>query len=167
MRVPCRPVDASFFDVAPMRFKNVVELQASPARVFAIFEDPKSWPELFGAIKKVVWTSNKPYAVGTTRTVWLTGLAVDEYFFRWEQGRRFSFCFTATSLPLAHALAEDYLLEEIAPGRTRFTYTVGIEPRLPVALGGPLSRMYFASMFKSGCTNLERYVLKPESPAPA
>lgn len=160
MRFPCRPVDASFFDAAPMRFKNVVELDATPAKVFAIFEDPASWPEWFGAIKRVVWTSGKPYAAGTTRTVWLTGLAVDETFFRWEPGRRFSFYFVATSLPMAHAFAEDYLLEEIAPGRTRFTYKVGIEPRLLVALGGPLARMYFGSMFKSGCANLQRYVRK-------
>ena len=153
-------MDASFFDTAPMRFKNVVELDASAAKVFAIFEDPKAWPEWFGAIQKVVWTSSKPHAVGTTRTVWLKGLTVDEFFFRWGQGRRFSFYFTATSLPMAHAFAEDYLLEELAPGRTRFTYTVGIEPRLLVALGGPLSRMYFGSMFKSGCKNLERYVRK-------
>ena len=68
------------------------------------------------------------------------------------------FYFVASSMPLAHAFAEDYLLEEIAPGRTRFTYTVGIEPRLLVALAGPLSRIYFGSMFKSGCTNLERRV---------
>ena len=28
-------------------------------------------------------------------------------------------------MPLAHALAEDYLLDEVAPGKTRFTYRVG------------------------------------------
>jgi hypothetical protein len=66
MRFSCRPVDASFFDTAPMRFKNVVELNASPAKVFAIFEDGESWPQWFRAIRKVAWTSNKPYGVGTT-----------------------------------------------------------------------------------------------------
>jgi hypothetical protein len=29
MRFPCHPVDASFFDTAPMRFKNVVELDSA------------------------------------------------------------------------------------------------------------------------------------------
>jgi hypothetical protein len=37
MRFSCRPVDASFFDTAPMRFKNVVELGAPPASVFPFF----------------------------------------------------------------------------------------------------------------------------------
>jgi hypothetical protein len=39
MPFPCHPVEASFFDTAPMRFKNAVELDARPAQVFAIFED--------------------------------------------------------------------------------------------------------------------------------
>jgi hypothetical protein len=63
-------------------------------------------------------------------------------------------------MPLAHAFAEDYPLEEFAPAKTRFTYRVAIEPRLAVAMGGPISRMYFGSMFKSACKNLQSYVLK-------
>jgi len=160
MRFSCRPVDASFFDTAPMRFKNVVELNASPANVFAIFEDGASWPQWFRAIRKVAWTSNKPYGVGTTRTVWLAPVTLDEHFFRWEQNRRCSFYVTGQSMPMAHALAEDYLLEELAPGKTRFTYSVALEPRPLVAIGGPVSRMYFGSMFKSACKNLQSYVMK-------
>ena len=60
MRFPCYPVDASFFDTAPMRFRNTVELAARPADVFAIFEDGESWPRWFHGIHKVVWTSDKP-----------------------------------------------------------------------------------------------------------
>ena len=160
MRFSCRPVEASFFDTAPMRFTNVVELDAPAAKVFTIFEDGESWPRWFRAIHKVVWTSQKPYGVGTTRTVSLTAVTLDEHFFRWEQNRRCSFYVTGQSMPLAHALAEDYLLEEIAPGKTRFTYSVGLEPRLLVAIGGPISRMYFGSMFKNACESLQGYVLK-------
>jgi hypothetical protein len=39
MHFSCHPVDVSFFETAPMRFTNVVELDARPAQVFAIFED--------------------------------------------------------------------------------------------------------------------------------
>jgi uncharacterized protein YndB with AHSA1/START domain len=66
MRFTCHPVDTSFFDTAPMRFKNEVELDAPPARVFGIFDDEQSWPEWFRAIHKVVWTSNKTHGVGST-----------------------------------------------------------------------------------------------------
>jgi hypothetical protein len=158
MHFSCRPVDASFFDIAPMRFKNVVDLDARPSQVFAIFEDAQSWPKWFRAMHKVQWTSKKPYGVGSTRNVWLPPVSLDEHFFRWEPNRRFSFYLNGHSLPLAHALAEDYLLEEIAPGKTRFTYSVAMEPRAAVALGGPVSRLYFGSMFKSACTHLQSYV---------
>src|SRR6476469_6978469 len=126
MRFSCHPVEASFFDTAPMRFTNVADLDAPAAKVFAIFEDGESWPKWFRAIQKVVWTSKKPYGVGTTRTVSLAAVTLDERFSRWEQNRRFSFYVTGQSVPLSHAFAEDYLLEEIGAGKTRFTYTVAL-----------------------------------------
>ncbi len=159
MRFACHPADASFFDTAPMRFMNVVDLDATPARVFAIFDDASSWPKWFAGMHKVVWTSAEPHGVGATRTVWMTPLlTLDEHFFRWEPGRRLSFYMTGLSQPLAHALAEDYLLEETAPGKTRFTYRVAMEPRVLVRMGGPLSRMYFGSMFRNACNGLQSYV---------
>jgi hypothetical protein len=165
MRFPCYPVDSTFFDTAPMRFKNAVELTASPADVFAIFEDGESWPRWFQAIQKVVWTSSKPYGVGTTRTVWLISIALDEHFFRWEPGRRFSFFGTGASMPLVHALAEDYLLQELAPGKTRFTYSVAMEPRAVLRMGGLLARAFFDSTFRNACKGLQSYALNAQSAA--
>jgi hypothetical protein len=63
-----------------------------------------------------------------------------ERFFRWEQDRRISLYLTGHSMPLPHTLAEDYLLEEVAAGETRFTYSMGIEPRLTLSIGGPIAR---------------------------
>jgi hypothetical protein len=62
-------------------------------------------------------------------------------------------------MPLFHAFAEDYLLEEVAPGRTRFTYSVAAEPRLMIRMGGPIAQTYFGSMFRNGCKGLQSYVL--------
>ena len=164
MRFPCHPVEVSFFDKAPMRFKNAVELDARPAEVFAIFEDGESWPRWFAGMRKVVWTSSKPYSVGTTRTVWFPLLSIDEHFFRWEQDRRFSFYLTAASMPLVHALAEDYLLEEIAPDRTRFTYSVAIEPRRALSMASPIARTLIDSLLRSACRGLQSYALKTRTP---
>ena len=159
MRFACHSVDASFFDAAPMRFRNIVDLDTTPAEVFAIFDDASSWPKWFAGMHKVAWTSGEPHGVSATRTVWMAPLlTLDERFFRWEPGRRISFFLTGHSQPLAHALAEDYLLEETAPGKTRFTYTVAMEPRLLVRMAGPVSRAYFGSMFRNACQGLQRYV---------
>jgi len=166
MRFPCRPVDASFFETAAMRFKNAVDLDARPDDVFAILDDGDSWPRWFGGMRKVAWTSEKPHGVGSTRTAWLTAVTVDEHFFRWEPSHRFSFYATGLSMPLAHALAEDYLLDEVEPGRTRFTYTVALEPRLAVRMGGPVSGAYFGSMFRKACSGLQRYVAPAGTPRP-
>jgi len=158
MHFDCHPVEPSFLDTAPMRFKHEVDLDATPAKVFAIFDDESSWPKWFHALHKVEWTSPAPHGVGSTRTATLATATLFEHFYCWEPDRRCSFYLTGTSMPLAHALAEDYLLEPTAPGKTRFTYRVAIEPRLPVAAGGPLSRLYFDSMFKSACEQLQIYV---------
>jgi hypothetical protein len=160
MRFRCHPVDASFFETAPMRFKNVVELDGPPADAFAILEDEASWPGWFRGMRKVVWTSREPHAVGATRTVSLALVTIDEYFFRWESGRRFSFYVTGQTVPLAKALAEDYLLEQSGPGKTRFTYSVAIEPSLALAMGGPAVRAYFGSMFRNAAAGLQSYVAK-------
>lgn len=159
MRFSCRAVDASFFDNAPWIFKNTVELAAPSKKVFEVFEDSDSWPKWFDGIQQVVWKNPKPFGVGTTRTVWLTTLTIDEHFFRWEADRRFSFYLTSQSLPMVHALAEDYLLEP-TPNGSRFTHTVAMEPRLPLRLTGPLGRAPFASMFSKAAASLVKYVAR-------
>jgi hypothetical protein len=53
-----------------------------------------------------------------------------------------------------------HLLEEVAPSKTRFTYSVAIEPRLALRMGGPIARTYFGSMLEKACKGLQSYVLK-------
>jgi hypothetical protein len=160
MRFDCRAVGPEYFESAPWRFVNQAELDAPPERAFAAFEDAESWPRWFAGIRRVDWTSPKPFGVGTTRTVTLSSATVFEHFFRWEPGRRFSFHLTAhrAPLPLFRALAEDYLLEPLDGGRTRFTYSVALEPALPVKLGGAVARGSFASMFAGAAAALPGYL---------
>ena len=163
MRFACAPVGHEFFDTAPWRFRASAEVPVSAAAAFAIFEDAPSWPKFFRGLRGVEWTSPKPFGVGTTRTVSLGMANVFEHFFRWEQGSRFSFYLLATQspLPLFHSLAEDYLLEPLAENRCRFTYTVGIEPALPLRLTGPLGRASLRKMFESAPTSFARYAGRP------
>ena len=155
-----RPIDASFFDTAPWRWHNVIELPRSAADVFALFDDAEAWPKWFKGIRKVTWTSPLPHGMGTTRTVVLDTVTVWEHFFRWEAPNRLSFYMTKTSLPLCRALAEDYLLEDIGPGRCRFTYVVAAEPTTMAKLLGPALRWNFARMFKGATLGLQRYLTK-------
>jgi hypothetical protein len=158
MRFNCRPVGLDFIDGAAWRFENVVELDAPPEAVFDIFADGESWPRWFRDIERVVWTSPEPKGVGTTRTVTLTTMTVYEHFLAWDRGRRFAFRFEASSLPLCRAGVEDYRLEALPLGRTRFTYGVYLEPTLVVRLAGPVARAQFASMFRRAAEGLKNYV---------
>lgn len=158
MRFPLRSVDDSFFATAPWRFINAVELPASAAEVFGVFEDGAQWPLWFNGIRRVTWTSPKPHRVGTTRTVELDTLTVYERFFRWQSGERFSFDVTAATAPVFRALAEDYLLEDLGPGRCRFTYTVAIEPALLGRIVGPVLRGSLERQFAAAAQALPGYL---------
>ena len=160
MRFTCRPVGLEFIEGAAYRFENVVELDAPPEAVFDIFADGDSWPRWFKDIKHVEWTSGEPKGVGTTRTVTLTTMTVYERFLAWDRGRRFAFRFEGSSLPLCRAGVEDYRLEDIGSGRTRFFYGVYLEPSLIVRLAGPIARAQFGGMFRRAAEGLKTYVAR-------
>jgi hypothetical protein len=106
----------------------------------------------------VVWTGPEPKGVGTTRTVTLTTMTVYEHFLAWDRGRRFAFRFEGSSLPLCRAGVEDYRLEDLGGGRTRFHYGVYLEPSLVVRLAGPIAHAQFTSMFRTAAWGLKAYV---------
>ncbi len=154
MRYACRPVDETFLDGAPLRFVNTVEVGMPAAAIFALFEDEAAWPRWWRGMREVTWTSPRPFGAGTTRIVRFDMGALDEHFFRWEPGRRFSFYIKAHSVPLFRALAEDYLVEQLGPDRARFTYTVAIDPGALLRVGGPMSRWILRRMFAQAAAGL-------------
>jgi hypothetical protein len=158
MKFECQEVSESFIKVAPMCFVNEVILDATPEDVFSLFEDESSWPKWFKGMKKVEWTSPKPFGEGTTRTVTLDVMRVYEHFFIWEQNKRFAFYFTGTSLPFVKALCEDYVLTPISEKQTKFTYTVACEPILLVRILGPLAKFALNKMFKDSTVSLQEYI---------
>lgn len=121
----CRSFDVGFFDTAPCRFVNVVELPVPPDRLFAVFEDPASWPRWAPGIGEVTWTSEAPYRPGTTRTVrFWGGMSVYEDFFVYDPPREMAFRFYGTSERVWDAFGERYVVEDLGDGRSRLTWTV-------------------------------------------
>ena len=155
MRFTCQPVDNRFFDDAPWIYRNEVDLDWSVERVFADWEDAESWPQWFGGVKKIEWTSQKPFGVGTTRTVTLESMKVFEHFFNWEPNKRLSFYFLGTSAPAFRRFAEDYQLEPRGSG-CHFKYTVAIDPNLLLRVGAPIARGQFDAMFKQAALGFQR-----------
>ncbi|MGB8331811.1 MAG: SRPBCC family protein [Polyangiales bacterium] len=155
----CRPLTLDAFDRLDDSFRFETTLDATPERVFAVFEDPDSWPVWAGAIRKVTWTSRKPFGVGTSRDVEIVGgLTAHERFFVWEPPHRMAFYFEGTNKPAVSSLAEYYELRALDGGRTRFVWRVAYEPRsfmryLSAPLR-PLVRLMGARIVRG----LERYV---------
>jgi uncharacterized protein YndB with AHSA1/START domain len=121
--------DLSYYDHAPVKFRYEVELPVTPAVLFDVFEDPTSWPRWAPGIGSVEWTSAKPYAVGTTRTVrFWGGMEVYEEFLAYERGKHMAFRFNGASQLVFAAFGEQYTVTDLGDGRCRLVWQVSYEP---------------------------------------
>ncbi len=129
-RFECQPVGMEFFQQAPFCFSADEEIRATPEQVFDAFEDAHAWTVWAQPIQKVEWTSPKPFGLGTTRTVSMSGGLVGwETFIAWERGRRMAFCFTHISQDNVESFAEDYQVEDLGDGRCRVRWTMAMKPK--------------------------------------
>jgi len=118
-----------YFDSAPCCFQAKVEVNASPEQVFASFENAEDWPKWAPPIQHVEWTSPKPFGIGTTRRVTMSGNMIgDEVFIAWDYPRRMAFCFTHSSQSLIQSFAEDYQVRPLPNGKTEVIWTMGMTP---------------------------------------
>lgn len=155
----CRPLTLADFDRLTDSFRFETELDATPEQVFAVFEDPASWPVWVDAITNVTWTSPKPFEVGTTRDVSIIGgLKVHERFFIWEPNRRMAFYLEGTNKPAVAALGEYYELQPLGEGRTRFVWRIAYEPKSMMRFLSPVLRPLVRLMCGRIVSGLERYV---------
>ena len=123
-------IDLDFIHQTRFSFPATVELDCTPDQLFDIFEDPHSWTVWAGAITKVEWTSPKPFGVGTTRTVTMSGgmIGVEE-FIAWKRGERMAFKFTQCNKSMITAFGEDYVVTDLGNGRCRLQWTMAMQPR--------------------------------------
>jgi hypothetical protein len=139
--------DESFFSSAPHVYRFPVELSVSPERVWESLTSDGSLAD-WGLGIKLSWTTPRPFGVGTGRrvTMPLGLMTVNERFFIWEEGSRYSFFVETADRPILRRFAEDYVVEKTPTG-SRFIWTIAIEAqpkfRHLVALGGPLNKLAF------------------------
>lgn len=113
------------------------ELPCSAEAAFDALKDPACWKAFLGV--DVVWTSDEPFGIGTTRTVTGNGQTIEEVFHAWEEGLLMGFHFSRTTLPLA-AFGEEW---KVVPRgdrselQWRYAYEWGgpLEPLLGRAFG--------------------------------
>jgi hypothetical protein len=158
---PLEQVDSGVFASAPLVYRYRVHYPVKPERVWESLASDASVSAWGPSIKEVNWLSARPFGVDTSREVVLPGNAarVRERFFRWDEGRGYSFAVSEASVPLFRRFAEDYVVEADGDG-TLFTWVVAIEPKnalsLPFRVLSPILKMGFGRIPADG----KRYFAK-------
>ena len=127
---PLLACDESFFAKAPYVYRFPVELPVPAPRVWESLTSDRPLAEWGGLpIRRVEWTSPRPLSLGATREIELIGnsFALREYYFVWDEGRRYSFYGTECNRSVLRRFAEDYVVEPTERG-SRFTWTIAFEP---------------------------------------
>lgn len=123
-------VDERLVETAQARGSAEREMAVSAEQLFATLEDGPSWSKWVPVIREVTWTSPKPFAKGTTRTVRLVGgIKLDEVFWTWEQNRRMGFSVTASTNNMLTSLAELYEITPLSDERCRLRWTMAMSLR--------------------------------------
>jgi polyketide cyclase/dehydrase/lipid transport protein len=143
------PVDENIFATAAQIYRFPIRLRVSPERVWeslASDESIAAWPAAY--LRRLTWTSPRPFGVGTTREVVMPmGLmTVRERFFRWDEGKGYSFYVEAANRPGLRHFAEDYVVEADGDGAL-LTWTAAIDAKgrlAPVTtMLGPVNKRVF------------------------
>jgi hypothetical protein len=157
---PLEPADDDFFTTAPHVFRYQKRFAATPEEVWEQLTSDVSLAAWGPSIKKVTWTSPRPFGVGTTRDVVAPGgSTMRERYFRWDEGKSHAFYVYESALPIFRRFAENYIVEPDGNG-TLFTWVVAIEPkdafRLPMKVLAPLLKAGLGQVPSGG----QRYFAK-------
>jgi hypothetical protein len=145
----------SLFDTAPVVCQFDAHFAASPERVWESLTSDESIAAWGRGVESVRWLSPRPFGPGTRREVRLArgSATVREEFFRWDEGRGYSFFATESSRPGLHRLAEDYVVSPAGTG-TSLTWRIAVEPVrrfAPVApFAAPVVRLLFGQLVRDG-----------------
>jgi len=135
----CQPVDPGWFERAPVCHTVSRDMPVSARRLFAVFEDPQAWARWAPVLRSVEMVGSRPYGVDTIRLVTVVGgIRVLERFIVWDPDRRLTFFVEAAGVPLWHAFAEDFLIEDLGANRSRLIWRVAYASRKPLRFVDPL-----------------------------
>lgn len=122
------------------------------AMVWSALLDAEAWTEWL-PITQVDWTSQKPFGVGTTRTVEIGSDIVEETFFAWDDGQRMAFSFDRSTLPIKCAI-EDYRIVDNAAG-CELQWSFRMDANFPI---NPIFRWMFIRTLRKGMPKLEKLI---------
>ncbi|MBC3986891.1 SRPBCC family protein [Streptomyces buecherae] len=155
---PIEEADDTLFATAPLYHARSVEVPYSAQETWEALtgDGVSSWTK---GMKRLTWTSPRPFGVGTTREIEMGGdFTLRERFFRWEEGHRKTFTGVAGTRSIFRHLVEDYVVEP-TPYGARFSWRWAAELNRPWSFFGPaLDKLSFAPVGRSHIDGLPGYM---------
>jgi polyketide cyclase/dehydrase/lipid transport protein len=150
-----RREDLDFITGAPKRWTFDAPVAATPEVVFdAISADPKTWT-WFPGITSGGYEGDGPHGVGSIREARMGPSVYRETILAWEAPSRWVYRVDEMTVPLAHALVEEWRIEE-APGGSVVRWTFAIDPRPLFVASMPLATRAMGKIFRTAMRNLSR-----------
>ena len=128
MATTMTPGDMAFLETAQWQIDVVANLDASPTKVWAALADNPGWATWFKNCASCTSTSTPADGVGSTRSINVNGLRVDERFIAWEPEQTWAFTALKLNRGFATCLVECVRLSPAADGGTRIDYRMAADP---------------------------------------
>jgi hypothetical protein len=149
-----RAEDGDFAASAPKVLVFDAVIDASRDRVFkAMIADPQTWKAWLPGITGGSYASAGDHGVGATRFLRLAGARVQETTLVQEEPRRWTYRVDAASIPIARAIVETWLFQEL-PNGTHVRWTFAIDPTGWFYVLVPFPRTTIGVLWRRGMRNL-------------
>jgi hypothetical protein len=150
-------VGREFFEIAPTAVALTQDLPVSAEAAFRSLEDADAWPVWLDSVSEVIWSSERPFGIGTTRNIKGRAGTIGEVFFDWIDGERMSFYFASGAVPLA-AFAESWELRPTGEHSCELTWRYGYKIVGPAKLLKPVIDRAFKFMGQRSLKNLDSFL---------
>jgi hypothetical protein len=156
-----RKEDLAFIDRAPKKWTFEEEVHAPQDAVFAaISADPSTWT-WFPRLSSGSYEGDGPHGVGSKRQVKMSGVTYKETMLVWEPPSRWAYRVDESSVPLANALVEDWVVEARGEDRAVVRWTFAIDPRTLFKAGMSAAPAVMGRLFKKAMANLSEELSRP------
>ena len=136
-------------------------MAAPPADAFAaISADPSTWVAWFPGLSAGHYEGDHPPGVGSGREVTVARTRYRETILAWDAPHRWAYRVDETSVPLAHALVEEWTVERDGD-HSIVGWTFAIDARPLYLVGLPLAGTVMGRVFRRAMRNLSRHLASP------
>ena len=162
-----RAESPDFLTTAPKIWRFEGRVGAPQERVFdAIAADPSTWT-WFPGFSTGRYEGPGPHGVGSIRAVRVGPSIYRETILAWDGPTRWVYRVDSTTVPLAHALVEEWVVEAADGDASRVRWTFAVDPRAMVRVMGPLPPRVLGRVFRRAMRNLEAELKSGASREPA